>query len=180
MPIDNHCPLRVGTVRSRRASLSWTRQLVDHAAPSGNDHEDRLGSPCTSGPRRADQVLIGGDPFEDHGRARKPRYQGRATDQVLLVTAGDRFCLSPIIMVSLRSEPELVISSQRGLRRPRGTRIHDDGHRTSRLGNTPFESAFADDFGHFDSPADVFRQIAHDERVHKLESEALMKESRFR
>ena len=46
--------------------------------------------------------------------------------------------------------------------------------------STPFESTFADDFGHFDSLADVFRQIAHDERVHKLESEALMKESRFR
>jgi hypothetical protein len=46
--------------------------------------------------------------------------------------------------------------------------------------SAPFESAFADDFGHFDSLADVFRQIAHDERVHKLESEALMKQSRFR
>jgi hypothetical protein len=46
--------------------------------------------------------------------------------------------------------------------------------------STPFESAFADDFGQFDSLADAFRQIAHDERVHKLESEALMKESRFR
>jgi hypothetical protein len=33
--------------------------------------------------------------------------------------------------------------------------------------------------GHFDSLADVFRQIAHDERVHKLESEALAKEPRF-
>lgn len=44
----------------------------------------------------------------------------------------------------------------------------------------PFESAFADDFGHFASLADVFRQIGHDERVHKLESEALMKEPRFR
>jgi len=38
---------------------------------------------------------------------------------------------------------------------------------------------FADDFGHFDSLADVFRQIGHDERVHKLESEALMKKPRF-
>jgi ubiquinol oxidase len=44
----------------------------------------------------------------------------------------------------------------------------------------PFESAFADDFGRFDSLADAFRQIAHDERVHKLESEALAKEPRFR
>ncbi|MGH3798648.1 MAG: alternative oxidase [Pseudonocardiaceae bacterium] len=46
--------------------------------------------------------------------------------------------------------------------------------------STPFESSFADDFGHFASLADVFRQIGHDERVHKLESEALMKRPRFR
>ncbi|MBV8542895.1 MAG: hypothetical protein JO268_20580 [Pseudonocardiales bacterium] len=44
----------------------------------------------------------------------------------------------------------------------------------------PFGSEFDDDFGHFASLADVFRQIGHDERVHKLESEALMKEPRFR
>jgi ubiquinol oxidase len=46
--------------------------------------------------------------------------------------------------------------------------------------STPFESSFADDFGTFASLADVFRQIGHDERVHKLESEAQMKKSRFR
>jgi hypothetical protein len=46
--------------------------------------------------------------------------------------------------------------------------------------NAPFESSFAGDFGHFDSLADVFRQIGHDERIHKLESEALMKKPRFR
>ncbi len=46
--------------------------------------------------------------------------------------------------------------------------------------DVPFESSFADDFGQFDSLADVFRQIGHDERVHKLESEALMKKPRFR
>ncbi len=45
---------------------------------------------------------------------------------------------------------------------------------------TPFESSFADDFGYFASLADVFRQIGHDERVHKLESEALMRKPRFR
>ncbi len=43
-----------------------------------------------------------------------------------------------------------------------------------------FESEFDDDFGHFASLADVFRQIGHDERMHKLESEALMKDPRFR
>ncbi len=45
--------------------------------------------------------------------------------------------------------------------------------------STPFESTFDDDFGHFASLADVFRQIGHDERVHKLESEAQMEEPRF-
>ncbi len=46
--------------------------------------------------------------------------------------------------------------------------------------HTSFESTFADDFGHFASLADVFRQIGHDERVHKLASEAQMKAARFR
>ncbi len=42
-----------------------------------------------------------------------------------------------------------------------------------------FESAFSDDFGRFDSLADAFRQIGHDEHVHKLESEAQMNKPRF-
>jgi len=46
--------------------------------------------------------------------------------------------------------------------------------------STPVESAFAEDFGHFASLADLFRQIGHDERTHKLESEADMKSPRFR
>lgn len=45
---------------------------------------------------------------------------------------------------------------------------------------TPFESAFADDYGRFASLADLFRQIGHDERVHKEESEAQMGQPRFR
>lgn len=45
--------------------------------------------------------------------------------------------------------------------------------------NTPFESEFASDFGHFASLADVFRQIGHDELVHKIESEDLMEKGRF-
>ena len=44
---------------------------------------------------------------------------------------------------------------------------------------TPFESAFADDYGHFDSLADLFRQIGHDERVHKLESLRRLRQPRF-
>lgn len=46
--------------------------------------------------------------------------------------------------------------------------------------STPFASGFADDYGSFASLADVFRQIGHDERVHKQDSEARMKEPRFR
>jgi hypothetical protein len=44
---------------------------------------------------------------------------------------------------------------------------------------TPFSSQFADDYGHFASLADLFRQIGHDERVHKLESERKISVARF-
>ena len=44
----------------------------------------------------------------------------------------------------------------------------------------PFESAFTGDYGRFDSLADLFRQIGHDERVHKQESLAQAAASRFR
>lgn len=43
----------------------------------------------------------------------------------------------------------------------------------------PFESILAQDYGHFVSLADLFRQIGYDERIHKLESEDRMKEPRF-
>jgi ubiquinol oxidase len=45
---------------------------------------------------------------------------------------------------------------------------------------TPYTGAFADDFGHYDTLADLFRQIGYDERLHKLESEAAMANPRFR
>lgn len=44
----------------------------------------------------------------------------------------------------------------------------------------PFESQFTADYGTYDSLADVFRQIGHDERVHKQESEQHMMNARFR
>ena len=44
----------------------------------------------------------------------------------------------------------------------------------------PFESAFAADYAQLESVADLFRQIGYDERVHKLESLACMREPRFR
>jgi hypothetical protein len=44
----------------------------------------------------------------------------------------------------------------------------------------PFESAFSDDYARFESLADLFRQIGHDERVHKQESLAHATASRFR
>ena len=43
----------------------------------------------------------------------------------------------------------------------------------------PFGSDFADEYGTFESLADVFRQIGHDERVHKEESLAQMRHGRF-
>ncbi len=44
----------------------------------------------------------------------------------------------------------------------------------------PFESAFAADYAPVATIADLFRQISYDERVHKEESEARMREPRFR
>lgn len=48
------------------------------------------------------------------------------------------------------------------------------------LEREPFESMFADDYGHFASLADLFRQIGFDERVHKEESLARIATARFR
>ena len=47
------------------------------------------------------------------------------------------------------------------------------------LETEPFESMFKDDYGRFASLADLFRQIAYDERVHKLESLARLDAARF-
>ncbi len=44
---------------------------------------------------------------------------------------------------------------------------------------TPYDGMFAEEYGRFESVADLFRQIGHDERVHKLESLARMHEPRF-
>ncbi|MGZ4703149.1 MAG: alternative oxidase [Ilumatobacteraceae bacterium] len=44
---------------------------------------------------------------------------------------------------------------------------------------TTFNSRFTEDFGHYDSLADLFRQIGYDERLHKLQSEAAMATPRF-
>ncbi len=43
----------------------------------------------------------------------------------------------------------------------------------------PFVSQFSPDYGEYASLADVFRQIGHDERVHKQESEAQLAHPRF-
>ncbi len=43
----------------------------------------------------------------------------------------------------------------------------------------PYTGEFAEDFGAFDSLADLFRQIGYDERLHKLESELVMTQARF-
>lgn len=44
---------------------------------------------------------------------------------------------------------------------------------------TPFVSEFSGDFGHYQSVADLFRQIGYDERLHKLQSEAALNRPRF-
>ncbi len=43
----------------------------------------------------------------------------------------------------------------------------------------PFASQFTADYGRYASRADVLRQIGHDERVHKLESEHELHQARF-
>ena len=43
----------------------------------------------------------------------------------------------------------------------------------------PYLGTFAGDFGAYDSLADLFRQIGHDEHLHKLESEAHITSARF-
>jgi len=50
---------------------------------------------------------------------------------------------------------------------------------TPALEAEPFESIFADDYGHFASLADLFRQVAYDERAHKLESLERVATARF-
>jgi ubiquinol oxidase len=45
---------------------------------------------------------------------------------------------------------------------------------------TPWESEFAGDYGRYETLADLFRQIGHDERVHKAESLEMMRAPRFR
>lgn len=44
----------------------------------------------------------------------------------------------------------------------------------------PFESYFEADFGSYESLADMFRQICHDEVVHRDESELMMSQPRYR
>ena len=46
--------------------------------------------------------------------------------------------------------------------------------------DTPYEGPFTEEYGAFASLGDLFRQIGHDERVHKDESVARMAEPRFR
>jgi ubiquinol oxidase len=45
--------------------------------------------------------------------------------------------------------------------------------------HTPFTSTFTDDFGTYESIAELFRQIGYDERLHKEQSEAMAATPRF-
>lgn len=47
------------------------------------------------------------------------------------------------------------------------------------LEHEAFESMFREDYGHFASLADLFRQIGYDEKAHKLESLARLEAARF-
>ncbi len=47
------------------------------------------------------------------------------------------------------------------------------------LEHEPYDGMFAEEYGRFESLADLFRQIGHDERVHKGESLARMGDPRF-
>jgi ubiquinol oxidase len=47
------------------------------------------------------------------------------------------------------------------------------------LAERPYDGYFAEEYGRFDSLADLFRQIGYDERVHKLDSLAAMERPRF-
>jgi hypothetical protein len=44
----------------------------------------------------------------------------------------------------------------------------------------PYEGQFTEDFGAYDSLADLFRQIGYDERLHKEEAELHLRDGRFR
>ena len=48
------------------------------------------------------------------------------------------------------------------------------------LESTPHESVLGQDYGTYESLADLFRQIGHDERVHKIDSIERSLEARFR
>lgn len=48
------------------------------------------------------------------------------------------------------------------------------------LDERPYDGLFAEDYGSFESRADLFRQIGFDERIHKEESLLRMGEPRFR
>jgi len=43
----------------------------------------------------------------------------------------------------------------------------------------PWVSVFTDDYGHHETLGDLFRQIGHDERIHREESEVLIDRARF-
>lgn len=47
------------------------------------------------------------------------------------------------------------------------------------LEDAPWDSVFADDYGHHATIADLFRSIGNDERIHREESERLIQRARF-
>ena len=47
------------------------------------------------------------------------------------------------------------------------------------LSQRPYDGVFGDDYGRFATLSDLFRQIGHDERIHKVESLRRMNQPRF-
>ena len=47
------------------------------------------------------------------------------------------------------------------------------------VARVPYEGSFGDEYGRYDSWAELFRQIVYDERLHKRESESHISTSRF-
>ncbi len=58
-------------------------------------------------------------------------------------------------------------------------RLAASGLHHNTVAKMPYQGEFADDFGTYDSLADLIRQIGYDERLHKIESEQNMLAPRF-
>ena len=115
----------------------------------------------------------------DPGRADHPDRNAGGPAQVLRAAPGDCVRLLPGLVVDVRAASGLVLPAQRRLRGPCRARVRTLVSEHPEWEAEPFVSQFTADYGEYASVADVFRQIGHDERVHKQESEAQLGQPRF-